>query len=137
MPEKLRPYLTEHPTGKQLALIMSLPVASPALYIDSDVLFFPGAEALGSINDAHDHYLSDCQLSADERLFRAPQERHDPVNTGVLFLAHKLDWSLSLERFLELDGPPDFFHQPDNDAPDDARERRARAGFAKVRPPAR
>jgi hypothetical protein len=109
LPEKLRPYLTEHPTGKQLALIMSLPVASPALYIDSDVLFFPGAEALGSINDAHDHYLSDCQLSADERLFRAPQERHDPVNTGVLFLAHKLDWSLSLERFLELDGPPTFF----------------------------
>ncbi len=107
--DKLKPYLAEHPTGKQLALIMSLPVASPALYIDSDVLFFPGAETLEAINDGHDHYLPDCQLSADERLFRDPQERHDPVNTGVLFLARKLDWSLSLERFLELDGPPTFF----------------------------
>lgn len=109
LPDKLRPYFTEHPTGKQLALIMSLRVASPALYVDSDVLFFPGAEGLGMINDAGNHYLPDCQLSADERLFRDPNEQNNPVNTGVLFLSQKLDWSLSIERLLELDGPPNFF----------------------------
>ena len=34
-------YLQDHPTGKQLALIMSLPRREPVLYLDSDVFFFP------------------------------------------------------------------------------------------------
>ena len=42
-PERLRTYVAEHPTGKQLGLIMSLPRNRPALYVDSDVLFFRGA----------------------------------------------------------------------------------------------
>lgn len=109
LPDKLRPYFAEHPTGKQLALIMSLPVTQPALYLDSDVLFFPGAATLAAIDDSHNHYLADCRLSADERLFRDPPEQIDPVNTGVLFLSRKLDWSLSLERLLQLEGPPTFF----------------------------
>ena len=109
---KLREYLTEHPTGKQLALIMSLPQRGPALYIDSDVLFFRGADALqllGPGNAAPAQYLADCQVSADERLFRSAAERENPVNTGVVFLREKLDWSLGLARFLELDGAPNFF----------------------------
>lgn len=110
--EPLRPYLTMHPTGRQLALIMSLPIDGPALYLDSDVLFFPGAKNLSTLLAAHGpsaHFLSDCQLSADERLFRSPVEKEKPVNTGVLFLRRKLDWSASISRFLELDGPPNFF----------------------------
>ena len=35
-----RDYFANHPTGKQLALIMSLPRERPALYLDADVLFF-------------------------------------------------------------------------------------------------
>ena len=109
---KLREYLTAHPTGKQLALIMSLPQHGPALYIDSDVLFFRGADALQSLgtgNAAPAQYLADCQVSADERLFRSAAERENAVNTGVVFLRDKLDWSLGLERFLELDSAPNFF----------------------------
>lgn len=105
---KFREYLTVHPTGKQLALIMSLPTGRPALYVDSDVLFFVAATAdcatlSGTI------YLADCQLSADERLLRSDTERENPVNTGVLFLTRKLDWSLGITRFEELDGAPNFF----------------------------
>jgi hypothetical protein len=107
--EKWATYLSEHPTGKQLALIMSLPAAGPALYLDSDVLFFPGAEMLRALDITRDYYLPDCQLSADERLFRSVGERACPVNTGVLFLARELDWSLARERFRELDGAPNFF----------------------------
>lgn len=110
--EPLRPYLTRHPTGKQLALIMSLPVDGPALYMDSDVLFFPGANELTSLipDDGRPaHYLADCQLSADERLFRDPAEQEASVNTGVLFFRRKLNWSASISRFLELEGPPNFF----------------------------
>ncbi|MBA2622708.1 MAG: hypothetical protein H0U88_03680 [Chthoniobacterales bacterium] len=107
----LRLYLTGHATGKQLALIMSLPVDGPALYVDSDVLFFPGARDLGAALalDRPQYYLADCQLSADERILRDKAERKKPINTGVLFLRSKLEWSLSIKRFLELDGPPNFF----------------------------
>ena len=112
LPANAYPYLTNHPTGKQLALIMSLPVDGPALYVDSDVLFFPGARQLQMGLEgvgAPASYLADCRLSADERLLRGDGERAHPVNTGVLVLFEKLDWALALRRFLELQGPPEFF----------------------------
>jgi hypothetical protein len=112
LPEKLREYLRSHPTGKQLALIMSLPVDDPALYVDSDVRFFPAAVDLvkqAGTHDAPAYYLADCQFSGDPRLLRVSAERREPVNTGVLLLFEKLDWSLSISRFLELEGEPNFF----------------------------
>lgn len=112
LPAKIYPYLTTHPTGKQLALIMSLPVDGPTLYIDSDVLFFPGAQDLIRIAEnrsAPALYLADCRLSADERLFRDEAEKARPVNTGALLLFEKLDWTLAVRRFLELPGLPNFF----------------------------
>lgn len=110
--DDILPYLREHPTGKQLALIMSLPRDEPVFYVDSDVLFFAGADALRPLLDVQDvpaFYLPDCQLSADERLFRSVAEREQPVNTGVLLLFRTLDWSLSIERFRQLDAAPTFF----------------------------
>jgi hypothetical protein len=112
LPTKIYPYLTTHPTGKQLALIMSLPVDGPTLYVDSDVLYFPGARdliRLAESGGAPAFYLADCRLSADERLFRGDAEKAQPVNTGVLLLFEKLDWALAVRRFLELQGLPDFF----------------------------
>lgn len=89
---------------------MSLPLDGPALYVDSDVLFFPGAREISSLlsTAAPALYLADCQLSADERLFRMPREKNAPVNTGVLFLLRKMEWSLSFARFLD-GGAPTFF----------------------------
>jgi hypothetical protein len=111
-PDKIRSYLASHATGKQLALIMSLPTDRPALYADSDVLFFPGAHDLSSLVEAHSApalYLADCQFAGDERLLRDPAEKDNPVNTGFLLFFQKLDWSLGLERFLNLNGAPNFF----------------------------
>ncbi len=105
-------YFANHPTGKQLALIMSLPRERPALYIDADVLFFPGAVVLADLLRNHDApalYLRDCQVAGDERLLRDPAEAADPVNTGVLFFFRKLDWSLAIERLQKLEGVPIFF----------------------------
>jgi hypothetical protein len=110
--EKLRVYLSTHPTGKQLALIMSLPMNRPALYVDSDVLFFPGARDLTvqiTNRGAPAYYLPDCEFSGDTRLLRSAAEKQQPVNTGALLLFDKLDWSLSIERFLQLDADPIFF----------------------------
>jgi hypothetical protein len=112
VPPAATSYFANHPTGKQLALIMSLPSNGPALYIDSDVLFFPGARTLPALleqNDAPASYLADCRLSADERLYRNEDEKQNPVNTGVLFLSRKIDWSQSIGRLLELEGAPNFF----------------------------
>jgi hypothetical protein len=112
LPAKIYPYLTTHPTGKQLALIMSLPVEGPTLYVDSDVLFFPGARDLVRLAEnrgAPALYLADCRLSADERLFRDDAEKAQPVNTGALLLFEKLDWALAIRRFLELPAAPTFF----------------------------
>lgn len=113
VPCKFATYLKNHPLGKQLALIMSLPGDGAALYMDSDVLFFPGAATM--IEDAppgHSPalYLSDCQNgSADSRLFHTPEETRNPVNCGFMIVFRPLDWSLAIERFLELEGSPEFF----------------------------
>ena len=112
LPDSLRPYLTGHPTGRQLALIMSLPTDAPVLYCDSDVLFFPGAQDLHSYLDANHipaFYQADCRFSGDERLLREPAERNNPVNTGFLLLFRKLDWALGLERLMSLPNSPNFF----------------------------
>ncbi|HSP45845.1 MAG TPA: hypothetical protein VLO30_07620 [Chthoniobacterales bacterium] len=112
IPADARSYLATHPTGKQLALIMSLPQDGAALYVDSDVLFFPAARSLSSLPcQSKDPalYLVDCRLSADERLYRREDEKKNPVNTGVLFLTRKIDWSKSIARLLELEAPPNFF----------------------------
>ena len=112
VPAGMRGYLSSHPTGKQLALIMSLPAETPVLYVDSDVLFFPGARdlaLLAAVRDVPAFYQADCQFSGDERLLRSEAERMNPANTGVLILFRRLNWSLGVERFLQMDGAPTFF----------------------------
>jgi hypothetical protein len=112
LPEEFRQYLITHITGKQLALIMSLPANGPALYVDSDVLFFPAAADLvmrAATKNVPAYYLADCQFSGDARLLRNSNEQKDPVNTGLLLLFEKLDWSLGIDRFLKLEGKPNFF----------------------------
>jgi hypothetical protein len=112
LPSELSSYLRRHPTGKQLTLIMSLPRNGPALYLDSDVLFFADARDLATLGQARGvsaFYLADCQFSGDARLVRLPDEREDPVNTGVILLFKKLDWSLGMRRFGQLNGAPNFF----------------------------
>jgi hypothetical protein len=113
LPAKFHHYVTTYPMAKQLGLIMSLPANGPALYLDSDVLFFPGAADFARYMRAGDvpaFYLEDCQLSsADARFFRGPHELLNPVNCGALLLFKKLDWSLGIRRFLELEGEPNFF----------------------------
>src|SRR6266550_4773148 len=105
-------YFANHPTGKQLALIMSLPLERPALYIDADVLFFSGAVMLADFfrnREVPALFLGDCQVAGDERLLRDAAEAADPVNTGVLFFFQKLDWSSAIERLQELGDAPNFF----------------------------
>jgi hypothetical protein len=112
LPTKVESFFTEHFTGKQLTLIMSLPADGPALYTDSDVLFFPGAREIAELSQTESisaFYQADYQLSADERLIRELAEKGNPANMGFLFLFRKLDWSLGLERLKMLTESPNFF----------------------------
>jgi len=112
LPEKVQTFLTQHFTGKQLALIMSLPENGPALYTDSDILFFPRAHELANLAETESvsaFYLADHQFSADERLVQGAIEKENPVNMGFLLLFRKLDWSIALERLRMLSGVPSFF----------------------------
>jgi hypothetical protein len=112
LPEKVYSYLTNHFTGKQLTLIMSLPTNGPTLYTDSDVLFFPEAKQLADLSRTQSVsalYLADYQFAGDERLIRDATEKENPVNMGFLLLFQKLDWSLGLERLQMLTGSPNFF----------------------------
>ena len=112
LPEKVKSYLETHPTGKQLAVIMSLPINGPTLYSDSDVLFFQCAHELAelaNVRSASAFYLADYQFAGDERLISDPSEMRNPANTGFLFLFQKLDWSVGLRRLAELRGEPTFF----------------------------
>jgi hypothetical protein len=113
LPQKIHRYVSDYPMGKQLGLIMSLPRDGPALYLDADILFFPGAadiiETL-SVTKAPALYLKDClDYSVDRRILRDPSECLHPVNAGLLMLLRPLDWSLGILRLLELEGEPDFF----------------------------
>jgi hypothetical protein len=112
LPEKTRSYLINHHTGKQLALIMSLPQNGPALYTDSDVLFFSGAREIADLvqtRSASAFYQADYQFSGDERLIIGTMEKQNAVNTGFLLLFRKLDWSLALGRLQAMQGEPNFF----------------------------
>ena len=113
LPEKFRHYVTVYTMAKQLGLLMSLPADGASLYIDADVLFFEGAHDFVdylSRTNAPAFYLLDCQTSsADPRVFRDAAEELNPVNCGFLLFLKKLDWSLAIERFLALEGEPNFF----------------------------
>jgi hypothetical protein len=111
--KKFGHYVTTYVMAKQLGLLMTLPTNRPALYVDADVLFFDGADDFPrylSREDAPAFYLQDCQTcSADPRVFRSASEERDPVNCGFLLFLEKLDWSLAVDRFMEMEGEPNFF----------------------------
>lgn len=112
LPNSIQSYLTTHPTGKQLALLINLPLNGPTLYTDSDVLFFPQASELADLSKRESisaFYLADYQFSGDERLILDPLEKQNPANTGFILLFQKLDWSVGLERLRMLKGAPNFF----------------------------
>lgn len=112
VPERFRHYVSTYPLGRQLSLIMSISARAPALYVDSDILFFAGAQAFAAELEAVDapaRYLPDCQFSGDERVLRGVSEQSEPVNAGFVFVREKLDWSLVIDRFMELEGEPNFF----------------------------
>jgi hypothetical protein len=106
LPAEVMRYAAREPMGKKLALELSLGVREPTLYVDADVLFFPGAGELVDLvtgADRRPRYLADCGTYLDERLLDA-NELANPVNGGVFLLWRPLDWRAALARLPALDG---------------------------------
>jgi hypothetical protein len=89
--------------GKKVAALASLAVERPVFYTDSDVLFFTAAAELRSLaatGETAPRYLRDASggVFLDRQLLLDPSEERDGVNSGVIFLPHRLDWSPALRR---------------------------------------
>jgi hypothetical protein len=99
LPEPVLRYANAHPMGKKLMVIASLrPV--PTLYIDSDVLFFPGAgePRVREILSAHrTMYLQQGWSVGYDRIV-LPEAEGEAVNAGFLIVSEPLDWSPAFAR---------------------------------------
>jgi hypothetical protein len=109
LPECVKAFAGQHPMGKKLAVLVSLPVKNTTIYTDCDMLFFPGAEGLTRIiesSNGYHWYLPDCMPSLDFSLLRGEAETLNPVNAGFMVLKASLDWSEPLERLAGYEGVP-------------------------------
>lgn len=112
LPDAVHRYAAAHPLGKKLAMLTALDQFLPALYSDSDILYFPAARQLAA-RFAQEHppiqYLVDCGMALDRRLLRTPAEAEERVNSGFLYLREPLGWEQALQRFIELGADGEYF----------------------------
>jgi len=112
LPAAVWRYAELSPMGKKLAMLLSLPATIPTVYSDSDIFYFPAARDLVALLEQVDgdaYYLPDTRQSFDWRILHAEQEAERPINGGFIVLQRPLDWQLALQRFLNLDEPPNYF----------------------------
>lgn len=110
LPANVAHYLNHAPLGKKLRILMSINIARPTIYCDSDVLFFPGAAELR--DDSYfrgDYYLTDALASLVPGLLASPTEWEEPVNSGFLLLNQPLSWKIPLRRLEEYRGPCEYW----------------------------
>ncbi len=113
-PECLHRYAQEHPLGKKLSVFMNLSSLTPALYMDSDILFFPGIDHFRSYWASGEPgilYLPDCAASFDFNLLRDGSEQSNPVNSGFLYFSKGISLEKGLSRFQSPDHPKSFFSE--------------------------
>jgi len=116
LPRPVADRLEDHWMVRKQAVLMSLPRDRPALFIDSDVVFFPGAVSLASdlakLGD-RPAFMADINPSLDSNLLRGGDPLDPPLNSGFLYQPRSLDWSLAVDRFaaLPLDGRLAFTDQ--------------------------
>ena len=113
MPPNVYRYAAEHPLGKKLSALLSLPNDGINIFMDSDILFFPGAAELINLANSPDksaRYLTDCNLNKlDERIIDRHSEKLNPVNSGLMLLKQELDWNFALERLSKLKQLTNYF----------------------------
>ena len=98
------------PMGKKLAVVTSLAGEGKSLYIDSDILFFPGAFKLWELltSPVRQHYFLHNGMSFFvDSLLTAEEMALTPVCAGFLIQDGPIDWTeplARLQRALETNG---------------------------------
>ncbi|MGK7924889.1 MAG: hypothetical protein AB4290_06465 [Spirulina sp.] len=109
LPQKVYDYAAINPMGKKLAAILSIPCDRVSIYTDSDIFFFPQARDLEDLlTTADSYYLPDTDPAFDLRILQE-SERENPINGGFIVFKKKPNWDLAMERFLNLQDPPNYF----------------------------
>lgn len=111
LPQKVYDYAAINPMGKKLAAILSIPGDRVSIYTDSDIFFFPQAKELESLiqtADPYSYYLPDIDPAFDLRILQE-SERENPINGGFIIFKKKANWDFAMERFLNLQEPPNYF----------------------------
>jgi hypothetical protein len=105
LPQSVYGYASEHPMGRKLLALMSIPIDRTTIYTDSDILFFPGANDLVELarsDNTSSRYLPDCATKMDDRVIYDDLEKLNPVNGGFIVFKEQLDWSFAVERLSKL-----------------------------------
>jgi hypothetical protein len=105
LPQSVYDYAAEHPMGRKLLALMSIPINQTTIYTDSDILFFPGASDLVELarsDNTSSRYLPDCATKMDDRVIYDDLEKLNPVNGGFIIFKEQLDWSFAVERLSKL-----------------------------------
>jgi hypothetical protein len=105
LPQAVYDYAAQHPMGKKLSALMSIPINGATIYTDSDILFFPGATDLINLatsDNTSSLYLPDCAIKMDERVIYDESETLNPVNGGFILFKEPLNWELAFERLSKL-----------------------------------
>lgn len=108
LPKSITDRTNDHWMIRKQALLMSLPLDHPTLFLDSDVVFFPGASALmGDLADlgSRPAFMADVEPSFDPSLLRKSDPLTPPLNSGFLYIPRSLDWTEAVDRFAAL--PPE------------------------------
>jgi hypothetical protein len=93
-------FLADTPMGRKLILMTLMPLGGPSFYMDSDVVFFPGAN--DCLSPAwcrrEPSVLLDCQYSLDMRMLDSPSEVGFSTNAGFFIVPNKIPWDLFMDR---------------------------------------
>lgn len=94
--------INDHWMMAKQAVLMSLPYCRPALFADSDVVFFSGAAAIPGLIGEWGRslaYMVDVGPYLDEHLMRPSDSLSPPLNSGFLYFGTEPDWDDAAVRF--------------------------------------
>ena len=116
LPQPIKERVAEHWMVAKQAILMSFPKERPCLFVDSDVLFFAGAQEFSRDLLAWGDtpaFMVDVSPHFDVRLLRNGESELAPLNSGFLYMPRPLDWRDATARFAELpiDAPLTFTDQ--------------------------
>lgn len=110
LPERVLRYAAVNPMGKKLAVIASLP-PEPVLYVDSDVLFFPGARDPAARNvlaaRSSAYQPQGWSVGYDHSLL--PDTGGEAVNAGFIVVASPLNWRSAFDLLPDQPRPDDVY----------------------------